>query len=47
MAILAMPGHGQDARAFEFLHFVCELRLRQAPDSRRLKEERFGDHTSK
>ncbi len=28
--------------AQEFLHFVCELRPRQAPGSRRVTEERLG-----
>ncbi len=30
-----------------FPHFVCELPPRQAPDSRRVTEERFGDNTTK
>ena len=33
----------ESRRVLEFLHFVWELRPRQAPGSRRVTEERFGD----
>ena len=39
---MAVP-HQQECLCLEILYFVCELRLRQAPDSRGVKEERFGD----
>ncbi len=40
---LGLPEGIAFREALGFLHFVCELRPRQPPDSRRATEERFGD----
>ena len=41
------PWTAAAAQGLEFLHFVSELPPGQAPDSRRVTEEQFGDITAK